>query len=154
MSDASRRMAERLEEPALDLIRGRGRRLAEGAKNASLRTPFEHEVAHLVLEQLEARLGSTRQRKFFGAFEPGSGDYRACVGRRDDDDPAALGLETDVLPGGSYLRARLRGEPPAVYERIGPTFVEMAKSAPGDSSRPSIEFYRRSDEIDLLLPVE
>jgi DNA gyrase inhibitor GyrI len=105
-------------------------------------------------EDLEARLGSTRQRKFFGAFEPASGDYRACVPRRVDDDPAALGLEVDVLPGGSYLRARLRGEPPAVYERIGPTFVEMAKSAHGDSSRPSIEFYRRSDEIDLLLPVE
>jgi DNA gyrase inhibitor GyrI len=105
-------------------------------------------------EELEARLGSTRQRKFFGAYEPASGDYRACVERRDDDDPAAFGLEVDVLPGGSYLRARLRGEPPAVYERIGPTFVEMAKSAPGDSSRPSIEFYRRSDEIDLLLPVE
>ena len=38
------------------------------------------------------------------------------------------GLESGTLPGGRYLRARLRGDPPAVYERIGPTFDEMSAS--------------------------
>jgi DNA gyrase inhibitor GyrI len=69
------------------------------------------------------------------------------------DDPAALGLESGTLPGGRYLRARLRGEPPEVYERIGPTFEALVKTAHPDSTRPSIEFYRQRDEIDLLLPV-
>ena len=63
------------------------------------------------------------------------------------------GLERGTLPGGRYLRARLRGEPPAVYERIGPTFEELMRQARPDESRPSIECYRRLDEIDLLLPV-
>jgi hypothetical protein len=47
----------------------------------------------------------------------------------------------------------LRGEPPQVYERIAPTFEALAKTTRSDESRPSIEHYRRRDEIDLLLPV-
>jgi hypothetical protein len=103
-------------------------------------------------ERLEAAVG-VRGRKFFGAFDPATREYRVCVQVREGDDPAALGLESDVLPGGRYLRARLRGEPPAVYARIGPTFRALAEAARPDAARPSIEFYRRRDEIDLLLPV-
>jgi DNA gyrase inhibitor GyrI len=63
------------------------------------------------------------------------------------------GLESGTLPGGRYLRARLHGDPPAVYERIGPTFEELTRQAKPDVSRPSLEHYRRHDEIDLLLPI-
>ena len=52
----------------------------------------------------------------------------------------ALGVEEGELPGGRYLRARLRGEPPAVYERIGPTFTALVRRATPDERRPSIEF--------------
>jgi hypothetical protein len=103
-------------------------------------------------ERLEALVG-LRGRKFFGAFDASTEEYRVCVQVREDDDPAALGLESGTLPGGRYLRARLRGEPPEVYERIGPTFAALVKAAPPDEARPSIEFYRHRDEIDLLLPV-
>jgi len=103
-------------------------------------------------ERLETVVG-LRGRKFFGAFYPSTGEYRVCVQAREGDDPGALGLETGTLPGGRYLRARLRGEPPEVYERIGPTFDALAKAARLDKTRPSIEFYRHRDEIDLLLPV-
>jgi hypothetical protein len=103
-------------------------------------------------ERLEGLVG-TRGRKFFGAFYPPTKEYRVCVQVKDDDDPDALGLETGTLPGGGYLRARLRGEPPAIYDRIGPTFEELARTTTSDDTRPSIEFYRRYDEIDLLLPV-
>ena len=72
---------------------------------------------------------------------------------RDGDDPEALGLESGSLPGGRYLRARLRGEPPDVYERIAPTFAALESAARQDTTRPSLELYRRRDEIDLLLPV-
>ncbi len=47
------------------------------------------------------------------------------------------GLEPGTLPGGRYLRARLRGEPPEVYERIGPTFATLVKAARPDSPGPS-----------------
>ena len=36
---------------------------------------------------------------------------------------------------------------------IAPTFERLAKQADPDPNRPSIEFYRRRDVIDLLLPV-
>ncbi len=103
-------------------------------------------------ERLEAVVG-LRGRKFFGAFDPSTREYRVCVQMREGDDPAALGLEASALPGGRYLRARLRGEPPEVYERIAPTFAALVKAARPDETRPSIEFYRKRDEIDLLLPV-
>jgi predicted transcriptional regulator YdeE len=92
-------------------------------------------------------------RKFFGTFDATTQEYRACVQLREGDNPATLGLERGTIPGGRYLRVRVRGEPPEVYERIGPTFAELEKTADVDASRPSVEFYRRRDEIDLLLPV-
>jgi GyrI-like small molecule binding protein len=91
-------------------------------------------------------------RHFYGAYDPVADDYRACVEVREGDDPAP-GLESGTLPGGRYLCARLRGEPPGVYERIGPTFDEMTQRAKPDETRPSLEHYRRRDEIELLLPI-
>ena len=58
-----------------------------------------------------------------------------------------------TLAGGNYLRVRIEGEPPAMYEQIGPAFDAMATKADQDPSRPSIEFYRRRDVIELFLPV-
>jgi hypothetical protein len=103
-------------------------------------------------KQLEGLVG-TRGRKFFGAFFPSTREYRVCVQIKEGDDAGALGLETDTLPGGRYLRERIRGEPPALYEQIAPTFQELLKHATSDETRPSLEFYRRHDEIDLLLPL-
>ena len=117
-----------------------------------LRTEDEPDEIRRGWERLEAAVG-VRGRKFFGTFDPATREYRACVQVREGDDPGALGLESGTLPGGRYLRARLRGEPPEVYERIAPTFEALVKAARPDATRPSIEFYRRRDEIDLLLPV-
>jgi hypothetical protein len=94
-----------------------------------------------------------RGRKFYGAYYPQTKEYRVCAEVREGDDAEAFGVESGELPGGRYLRARLRGEPPAVYERIGPTFTALIRRMAPDESRPSLEFYRRHDEIDLLLPV-
>jgi hypothetical protein len=103
-------------------------------------------------QRLEELVG-TRGRKFYGAFYPREKEYRACVVTKDGDDASVLGLEEGALPGGRYLRARLQGEPPALYERIAPTFDELVRRAQPDEARPSLEFYRRHDEIELLLPV-
>jgi hypothetical protein len=102
-------------------------------------------------EELEAVV-PLRGRHFYGAFDPVANDYRACVevGEADELVPS---LESGTLPGGRYLRAHLCGEPPAVYERIGPTFDELTRQTNPDESRPSLEHYRRHDEIDLLLPI-
>jgi hypothetical protein len=117
-----------------------------------IRTPDDVMAFGPAFERLEQLVG-LRGRKYYGAFYPSEKEYRACVEVKEGDDPEALGLESGTLPGGRYLRTRLSGEPPELYSRIGPTFEALiAQNAP-DESRPSIEFYRRFDEIDLLLPV-
>jgi hypothetical protein len=105
-------------------------------------------------DELEEAVGSLRGRKFYGVFDGTAGEYRVCVQLRKGDDPAALGLETGSLPGGRYLRVRLLGDPPAVYELIAPTFEWLASRSDRDFDRPGIEYYRRADAIDLLLPVK
>jgi hypothetical protein len=102
-------------------------------------------------DELEAVI-ALRGRHFYGVYDPVADDYRACVEVREGDE-LAPGLESGTLPGGRYIRARLRGEPPGIYEQIKPTFDELMRQATVDESRPSLEYYRRHDEIDLLLPV-
>ncbi len=116
-----------------------------------IRVPDGLEHIRRAWDELES-IVSLRGRHFYGAFDPVANDYRACVEVREGDE-LVDGLETGMLPGGRYLRARLRGEPPALYARIGPTFDEMAREHAPDDSRPGLEHYRRHDEIDLLLPV-
>jgi len=92
-------------------------------------------------------------RRFYGAFHAAAKEYWVCVEPIPGEDPARLGFEMGSLPGGRYLRTTLRGDPPGLYGRIAPTFDAMIKDAAVDESRPGIEFYRRHNEIDLLLPV-
>jgi hypothetical protein len=103
------------------------------------------------MAEVEKAVG-LRGRKYYGAFDD-DGEYRVCVQLREADDPPAFGLEVGTLPGGRYARLRLTGEPPGVYGLIGPTFKRLSERPDRDPSRPGIEFYRRRDVIDLLLPV-
>jgi hypothetical protein len=113
----------------------------------------DHAAIGRAWRALEATLGMRQGRRFFGAFDATAGEYRVCVQLREGDDPEALGLESGMLAGGTYLRAQLRGQPPAVYESIPSVFDELEKQAKRDRSRAVIEFYRRDGVIDLLLPV-
>jgi DNA gyrase inhibitor GyrI len=108
--------------------------------------------------ELELAVGSLRGRKFFGVFYDkallnGRAEYHVCVQVRDGDDPATLSLEVGTIPGGRYARVRLEGEPPGIYSLIAPTFKQLGERQDRDSRRPDIEFYRRQDVIDLLLPL-
>ena len=103
--------------------------------------------------EVEIVVGSLKGRKFYGAFDATTREYWVCVKREEGDEPGALGLEEGVLPGGRYARVRLKGDPPAVHGLIRPAFERLWERSDADPSRPSIEFYRRSDEIDLLLPI-
>ena len=94
-----------------------------------------------------------RGRRMYAMVDLAGGTYAACTPVRGDDDPAALGLETGVLPGGWYLRARITGEPPGLYERIAPAMQALAAEATMDPGRPQVEYYRRHDEIELWVPV-
>jgi hypothetical protein len=103
--------------------------------------------------ELEAAVGSLKGRRFVAAFDPTQGWYRACVEIQPDITTTERALPEAVIPGGRFLRIRLRGAPPGVYEEIAPAYAVLETSAPRDDSRPSLEHYRRFDEIDVLMPV-
>jgi hypothetical protein len=104
-------------------------------------------------DRLESALPSLRGRKFYGTFDPSTSEYRACVALQEGDHPEAVGCSRGIIAGGVYLRARLRGELDKTTPRISGTFAAMAVAAAPDPSRRAVEFYRRSDELDLLFPV-
>lgn len=102
---------------------------------------------------LEAVVGSLRGRSFIAAFDPVAGWHRACVEIQPSVTSAESALSEIVIPGGRFTRLRLRGESPGVYAEIGATYQLLESSAQRDDSRPSLEHYRRHDEIDILMPV-
>jgi hypothetical protein len=113
-----------------------------------------HDLPHIqALWPAFETLVGLRGRKMYATVNTAAGTYTTCTPIRDGDDPQALGLEVGVLPGGDYLRGRLVGEPPAVYEQIGPGMAELERLADRDPSRPLVEFYRRRDQVELWVPV-
>lgn len=105
----------------------------------------------VAFEWLESRLPGMRGRRFYGVMHR-DGTYRACVVRAEGDDPGAMGLETDVLPGGAYARTTIPDWEERVAE-IATTFDALAAGRSVDPERPSIEFYRSQKELVLFLPV-
>jgi hypothetical protein len=39
------------------------------------------------------------------------------------------------------------------YEKIGPTAERLAQCPDADATRPTLEYYRRRDMIDVLVPI-
>jgi len=105
-------------------------------------------------DELEGLLPSFRGRKFAGVFDAHAGWYRAAVRVVDDPSDAEAALPVAVVPGGSYLRYRMRGEPPALYDRLPGAFDTLLATGRHDPSRPGIELYRSHGLLDALLPVQ
>jgi hypothetical protein len=99
------------------------------------------------------RLVGLRGRKMYARADLSLNTYTVCTPVRDTDDPGSLGLGTGKLPGGTYLRGRLVGEPSVIYGFIGSGMHELHAMMQMDSSRPLVEFYRRHDEVELWVPV-
>ena len=113
-------------------------------------SPTGPQGAGEAFDRLEARLPSLKGRKFYGTLL--NGEYRACVALEAQDSPAAMGLDTWIIPGGVYARRKL----PRWSERlpeIGKIFGELAADYPRDPARPNIEFYRSQKELLLLMAV-
>jgi hypothetical protein len=104
--------------------------------------------------KLEAGFHSLKGRKFYATFQYPDGPYRACVAIEKGDNPAALGLEVGVIPGGKYARGKLENWTERPWE-IPDEFTRLSEAYRGrvDLSRPSIEFYKSQKELILLLPI-
>jgi hypothetical protein len=94
-----------------------------------------------------------RGRKMYALADERKNTYTTCTPIKDDDDPAAYGLETGILPGGWYLRGRIVGDPPGIFGLIGTGMQELKTLMPADGTRPLVEFYRRHNEVRLWMPI-
>jgi hypothetical protein len=100
------------------------------------------------------RMVGLRGRKMYARINERLNAYTVCTPLKANDRPDRLGVQLGTLPGGWYLRGRLVGEPPQIYQRIGDGMTELKAAAPSDDDRPLVEFYRRRDHIELWLPIQ
>ena len=108
------------------------------------------EQAPAAFRRLEACLPSLKGRHFYGVVL--GDEYRACVALAREDDDASLPHPTWTIPGGRYVRRRIRDWEQHVAE-IGPALGALCRRADFDRSRPCIEYYRSRRELLILAPV-
>ncbi len=106
---------------------------------------------------LEGRMQTLEGRRMYGVMYRGDPErYFACVRleRHADDD---LGFERAIVPGGRYGQRLVRDwevkipEFPRIVDALHADLVDAGYLE--DTSRPSIEYYRRSDELLIMVPV-
>jgi hypothetical protein len=108
------------------------------------------EQAPNAFTELEAKLSSLTGRKFYGVVL--GDEYRACVAIGPNDDSLSLPHPTWTLPGGRYVRRRVRNWE-ANLHLIGLTCQTLRQRSDFDPSRPIIEYYRSQKELFVLVPV-
>ena len=93
----------------------------------------------------------------YGLLYPGAPmAYFASV-RLDRDHSDDLGFDQAEVPGGLYGRRLVRdwegklAELPEIFDELHADLVEAGYFV--DTTRPSLEFYRRSDELVIMVPV-
>ncbi|KDP89619.1 MULTISPECIES: hypothetical protein [Clavibacter] len=127
--------------------------ILEDAPALSRDVPLDIEAVQAAWPVFEAGFDSLRGRRMMGLVLAADHVYRMASVRLERDGEAPADLDETVVPGGSYLRLRLRGSAPEIYEDIGPAFDVLFGLADHDPDRPHIERYRRAGEIDCLVPI-
>jgi hypothetical protein len=106
--------------------------------------------------RLEARMPTLRGAKMYGVFWGDPERYFACL-RLDAKGADDLGFERAVVPGGPYGRRMVRdwsvriAELPGIFDGLLEDLVAAGFLI--DTTRPSIEYYRRRDELIVMAPV-
>ncbi len=107
--------------------------------------------------RLEERMESLRGSRMYGLLYPGEPTaYYACL-RLDDNLSEDLGFERAEVPGGLYGRRLVRDWEnkisvlPEFFDQLQADLIEAGFLR--DVNRPLLEFYRRSDELLIMVPV-
>jgi hypothetical protein len=113
--------------------------------------------AREAFRRLEERMESLRGSKMYGCLYPGEPPaYFACL-RVDGDHSDGPGLDHAEVPGGLYGRKLVSDwenklcELPGIFDQLKADLREAGFLV--DVIRPSLEFYRRSDELLIMVPV-
>ena len=70
----------------------------------------------------EARFPSLTGRKMYGLDYGESKLYRVCTLVLESDHGELFGFDQFEFEGGTYIRLRLKFDPPELYEKIGPAY--------------------------------
>lgn len=94
-------------------------------------------------------------RGIYGTFRlrEGPPEYYACATRLPSDPKEVEDLERGVIPGGLYVRRIFLGDWRTMIVDIPGHFERMVEEYHHDLTRPSIECYRGTTELQLYLPV-
>jgi hypothetical protein len=131
-----------VDRPEIEVLRVRADMKGKGPKAA--------------FDALESKLPSLKGRRFYGTYRmlDDGEEYYACVEKLPAEDAAALGLEAGTIPGGRYVRRRVWDwESVVAAGRMKEVSDEFARGYDLDPDRPSIEFYRSMQELQILLPL-
>jgi hypothetical protein len=113
--------------------------------------------AATAFDRLEERMESLRGRKMYGVLYPGEpGRYFACL-RLDTELSDDLGFERAIVPGGLFGRRLIHdwnskiSELAQLFDSLHADLDRVGYAT--DLSRPCVEFYRRLDELVIMVPV-
>ena len=112
--------------------------------------------AGAAFDELERRLSTLRGQKMYGVIYSGE-PVRYLAGLLLDADSDDLGLDRTTVPAGRYARTLVRHwetripELPSIVERLQSDVVGAGLAV--DQDRPMLEYYRRIDELLMMVPV-
>jgi|HubBroStandDraft_3_1064219.scaffolds.fasta_scaffold103888_2 hypothetical protein len=104
---------------------------------------------------LLSTLPDVMDRGIYGTFRVREGppEYFACAQRLPTDPPAYPDLQAGTIPGGLFVRRIYLGDWRLTIPDIPRHFHRLVAEYHHDPGRPSIEWYRGDNELQLLLPV-
>lgn len=105
--------------------------------------------------EFEAKFPSLTGRKMFGLDYDSTKTYRVCSVVLEQDNGENFGLDEFEFEGGSYIRLRLKFDPPELYEKIGPAYGFLFENYEEviDWEKPVIEQYKAKNILDIMIPV-
>lgn len=95
-------------------------------------------------------------RKMYGLDYDESKVYRVCSLVLKNDYGENFGLKQFEFEGGTYVRLRLKFDPPDLFEKIGPAYDFLINKYEEsiEWSLPMIEHYKANNILDIMIPVE
>ena len=105
--------------------------------------------------EFESRFPSLTGRKMYGLDYDGKKVYRVCSLVLDSDNEETFGLEQFTFEGGTYIRLRLKLDPPELYEKIGPAYGYLFSQYEEEInwSLPMIKQYKVKNILDIMIPI-
>jgi DNA gyrase inhibitor GyrI len=113
--------------------------------------------AGAAFDQLEGRMSTLRGQRMYGVVYPGDPvRYLACL-LLDNEGSGDLALERTTVPAGRYARTLVRdwatriAELPSIVAQLRTDIADAGLAV--DPERPMLEYYRRVDELLMMVPV-